>query len=239
MLGYLRDHEDRRDRLISAAKLSTELPRSVLPKHGLEPRYQVGQSCTGSIVHAYRIGEVNHGRECPKLSALHNYWLSRNLWGGTSVDGGSYLRSAVQALVRYGAAPEDLWAEDLANIAKRPTPFVQRSAHKLSGSLGYYRIENGDIDAVKRVLANGYAILGGWYVDEAFLDVDGPTIIDKIDAPECHLGHAMVIDGYSENLFHVPQSWRGWRGTEFAQAGCWMTRELVAQADDLWAIVGE
>ena len=235
--GWLKDPDDPRDLPLGAVVPSTP-PASYLPHHGLSPLFQVGNSCTGRIVQAVRIGEVNHRRPCPELSGLHNYYLSRHLWGGTGRDGGSYIRSAVQAVAKYGAAPASLWPESVWKIQKRPNPLAQRKAHKFSGLRGYYRLNPADVDEVKRVIASGYAVFGGWRIDKAFLASDGPSTIDAISSSGLALGHAWLIDGYqSDGRFHMQNSWKNWRSTKYSQSGAWMTPAFVAQATDMWAIV--
>lgn len=237
--GWLPDPNDPRDLPLGAASsLPSTPPAAFLPHHGLLPLYQKGNSCTGRVVHAVRIGEINQRRECPELSGLHNYYLSRHLWGGTGRDGGSHIRSAIQALAKYGAAPASLWPEQALKVQKRPTPLAQRRAHKFSGIRGYYRLNPADPTELKRVLASGYALFGGWRIDKAFLDDSGSAIIDRITNPNLALGHAWVIDGYTENgLFHMQNSWRNWRGTAYSPSAAWMTSEFVAQASDLWAVI--
>lgn len=236
-LGYRPDWQDGRDLLIGSAGLPTTPPPNYPPHHGLTPLYQEGNSCTGRIVHAFRIGEVNHGRPCPELSGRHNYYVSRFLWGGHLRDGGSYIREAVKALVQEGAATAKLCPETMWKVQLPPSAFAARSAYKLRGLRGYYRIDPSNHTEMRQVLASGYAIKGGWRVNKAFLDKTGPKVVDAIRDADLSLGHAWVIDGYQGDLYHMVNSWRGWRGTEFVSSGCWMTPEFVAQALDAWAII--
>lgn len=236
-LGYLPDKTDARDVPIGAAGLPTTPPDSYLPHHGLPPLYQEGNSCTGRIVHAFRIGEVNHGRQCPELAGLHNYWLSRWLWGGENRDGGSYIREGVKAAVKFGIATSDKWPETVWKVQVSPSGAAQRTAHKLRGVRGYYRLDPSNHAEIRQVLASGYAVFGGWRVDKAFLDKRGPQIIDRIVVPDVSLGHAWPIDGYEGELYHMPNSWRGWRGTRYVSSGAWMTAAFVEQALDMWAII--
>lgn len=223
---------------MALAGLSIAVPSEHIPRHGLGPLYQEGNSCTGRIVHAMRISEVNHGRDCPELSGLHNYWLSRWLWGGTGRDGGSTIRDAAKAAIKYGAAPAEAWPESMWKVQTRPSPKSQRLAHKLSGVRGYYRLNPLDHAETKQVIASGHAIFGGWYVDRAFLESDGPRRVTAITGPALSLGHAMTIDGFFEDGdYHLVSSWRGWRGTEFSESAVRASPAFVAQSVDLWAII--
>jgi hypothetical protein len=103
--------------------------------------------------------------------------------------------------------------------------------HDLGGVRGYYRVQSLG-DAVRQALASGKPVVGGWYVDAAFLAEDGPALID---APGNAVGgHAMVLDGYNQDgTFNLLNSWGlGWRQEGRAR----VTEAFVEAALDLWAI---
>lgn len=235
--GCLPDRVDLRDIHIGAVGLPTTPPDVCLPRHGLMPLYQEGNSCTGRIVQAFRIGEVNHGRECPELSGLHNYWLSRWLWGGQNRDSGSTIRDAVKALVAHGAATSAAWPESVWKVQSKPSAAAQRTAHKLRGLRGYYRLDQRNHTEIRQVLASGFAVFGGWRVNREFTNAGGPRTIDAIRSPDIALGHAWIIDGYDRERYHMMNSWLNWRGTEHSPSSAWMTRAFAAQAIDMWAII--
>ena len=236
--GCIEDKPNYRDWWLSSSDLDTTPPAQYLPRHGLGPLYQVGNSCTGRVVQAYRIGEKNQGRHVRELSGLHNYWLSRYRVGLHSRDNGSYIREGMAALMKYGAAPASLWPETRWRIQLRPSQLAQRSAHKLRGARGYYRLNPANLDDMRRVLASGYAIAAGWRVDNAFLDNSGKPLIEEIKNPVKSLGHMPLIDGYrSDGLFHMLNSWEGWRGTEHSLSSAWVTEGFMLQAYSPWAVI--
>lgn len=236
-LGYLPDKPDQRDFLIAAAGLPTTPPKEYVPRHGLLPLYQKGNSCTGRVVQACRIGEVNHDRDPGELSGLDNYYKSRYLWGGLGTDSGSYCREAVRAHVLYGAASAEDWPETAWNVQRKPSARAQRGAHKLRGVRGYFRIPSYDLDSMRSVIASGFCVFGGWRIDRAFAQGDGPTVIDAVSGPDSG-GHAFLLDGYGPNgLFHMQNSWHGWRGTQHGPSSAWLTEDFVSRVYDAWAVI--
>lgn len=238
--GWIPDRPDHRDQMIGAAGLPGTPPSEFLPHHGLQPLYQIGNSCTGRVVHGVRISLTNQGRDPGELSGMFNYGLSRfMLFGpsGVDFDGGSQVREACRALVKYGACSAVDFPETSLNIARLPPPAAQRKAFKLSGIRGYYRVPMYDLDAVRRVIASGHTVGAGWSVDAAFVDERGPNVIGPIRGR--NIGkHFVLLDGYTrDGLFHSPASWHGWRGTKHVEAGAWFTEQLVAEGLDGWALI--
>ena len=233
-LGYIRDLVDPRDRLLQEAELSRDLPREVLPRHGLEPRDQAGQSCTGSIVLAYQISEVLKGRNCPGLSAQYNYRGARFLGGLLNRDGGATLRDAAKALVKYGAPPEELFPDTLLNVYRAPSLAASKAAFKIRGIRGYYRIPEGDTNGVRVAIANDAPVIAGWDVDAAFLARRGRSLIDAVN--DAIVGkHASILDSYyQDGSYGLLNSWgKTWRDNGRVR----VTENFVGKAFDLWAIV--
>jgi hypothetical protein len=238
--GWRKDPTDPRDRPVGSAGLPDTPPPEYLPHHGLGPLYQVGNSCTGRVVHGVRISLTNQGRDPGELSGMFNYDLSRFLaFGdeGIDFDGGSYPREACRALVKYGAPPSSVFPESSRNVARFPPPAAQRAAYKLSGVRGYFGVPMHELDLVRRVIASGHTVGAGWRVDKAFARGEGSPIRGPMTGPIVG-AHFVILDGYTRSgLFHSPASWRGWHGTEHVESGGWFTDELVAQGMDGWALI--
>jgi hypothetical protein len=238
--GWKREPFDPRDQLIGAVGLPDAPPAEHLPRHGLRPLYQRGNSCTGRVVHGVRISLKNQGRDPGELSGQFNYNLSRYLaFGadGLDFDGGSYVREACRALVKYGAPLSSLFPESWQNVARFPTAAAQRNAYKLSGVRGYFRVPMHDLNMIRRVIASGHTVGAGWNVDEAFASGSGSNVRGPMKGPIIG-AHFVVLDGYTrDGRFHSPASWEGWHGTEYVEAGGWFTEELVAQGADGWAFI--
>lgn len=238
--GWRKDPVDVRDMLVGAAGLPDTPPPEYLPHHGLRPLYQVGNSCTGRVVHGVRISLKNQGRDPGELSGMFNYDLSRFLaFGkdGIDFDGGSYPRESMRAFVKYGAPLASMFPESWSNIARLPPAAVQRNAYKLSGVRGYFGVPMYELGLVRRVIASGHTVGAGWRVDKAFANGDGSPIRGPMTGPIIG-AHFVILDGYTRGgLFHSPASWRGWHGTEFVESGGWFTEELVARGLDGWALI--
>lgn len=235
-LGYIQDLLDMRDKWLDEAELPNDLPRVVIPTHNLPPLYQVGNSCTARVVHCYRIAETYAGRPCPELSGLYNYWGSRSLWGGTGRDGGSHVRDAIKALIKYGAPPASVWPETWLNVQARPSLKASAQAFKIRGIRGYYRIANEDVGGIRQAIANNCAVIAGWDIDADFMRSNGPIIVGKCRGPIVG-GHAMILDGYRQDgTFDLQNSWQGWRGYPLGPSRALVSEEFVAAAKDIWVV---
>jgi C1A family cysteine protease len=238
--GYRPDPHDPRDRPLGA--LLGHLAASPPPASAslLDPRVtpkNQGQtsSCTGQAwSQAVRLGLLHKGRSCPELSALHSYYTNRAELGWQADDGGAYLRTGAAAAIRFGIAHESAWPfrESLVNIA--PGLEAMRSAHPLHGSRGYHRVDLRKVDDVRRAIAAGYAVVGGWDVDEAFENFDGIGVISKPDPKKVLGGHALCIAAYSaDGTFSVLNSWSSSWGLN-GLAVC--DDEWIASGTDGWVV---
>jgi hypothetical protein len=230
--GWMADPHDSRDRMLAAAELPDTVPDEYRPTHGLAPRSQAGNSCTGSMALAFQIGEVNHGRRCPRLSGLDAYWKGRFLTGMHQQDEGAYIRDVIKAAIKFGVAPEELWPESRRLINRTPSWLAQRSAHKLRGVRGYYRVAKGDVDGIRKGIANGWAYVGGVKVDDAFRRYYGSEVVE---APtQGKYPHCIILDGfYSNGNFDSLNSWGSWRRDGRVQ----ITEAFAAMFWDGWIVV--
>ncbi len=236
--GYLPDKPDARD---FAAKdllgaIAEPLPAFASVRHpDVKPKDQGGtESCTAqATAQGFRTVELHQGGTCPDLSALFNYYAGRAEWGGQNLDAGSFLRTAIKAAIKFGFAPETEWPFRELAVNKQPTWNAFRAAHDLRGPHGYHRCDPGDADEVRRAIAQGYPVVGGWLVDSAFCQSSGPTVIDVITGAPVG-GHALLVDEYfSDGTFAILNSWStNWR----AQGRARITEAFVRRGIDLWAI---
>lgn len=238
--GYLHDPADARDKA-PADLLGAELAFSPPPAVALVrdtrvvPRDQGNtSSCTGQAwSQALRLAWLRKGRDVPELSALHNYFWSRAQFGSQRRDEGAYLRTGAKAVMMAGCATERAWPFVAERVNRRPSWAADRSGHDARGVRGYYRIPSGDVDGVRRAIAAGHPVVGGWDVDKAFTENRG-AVIDGTDTAEVVGAHAVVIEAYwHDGTLALLNSW----GTGWGREGRAIVSEAwVAGGRDLWAV---
>ncbi len=237
MFGYRRDAVDERDLLAAGAdgllgafKLALPTQATVRDARAVSKDQLGSNSCVGQgVSQAQRLAYLKRGIECPELSALYVYRLARNE-EGIHGDDGAQIRMAIKAVQELGCAPEAYWPFSMQQI-NTPLSFkTTHAARALFGLRGYYRITSGDLQSVRRALANGFPVVAGWDVTQAFCDWNGAEPIPAQRAPFVG-GHAMVIVGYDGNTYELLNSW----GPVWGRAGyATVTEEFVAQATDIW-----
>jgi hypothetical protein len=237
-LGYKPDPSDDRDRklgsLLGALAESPPPARASVEHPDVRPFDQgMTSSCTGqAIAQAVRLAYLRDGVACPKLSALDAYYRGRAEYGGQGNDDGSYLRSVVRAVVQGGIADERAWPFNEHDVNRNPNMLARRSAFDRKGARGYYRMESGDVDGVRRAIAAGHPVIGGWQVDEAFLDWYGNGVISGQVMTVG--GHAVCVTSYdADGTFRFINSWSvGW-----GVGGYGVCDDMfIAAGIDLWAL---
>jgi hypothetical protein len=238
-LGYRKDPEDSRDFRMGAllgALEDSPPPASASVAHPLVgPKDQRGSSaCVGfSWSIALRLSFLREGVNCPDLSPLFLYFAARGEHGDQGVDAGSYLRAGGAAATKYGASDEASWAFSMLRVNKSPSFGAFRSAFDRRGRRGYFRVPSGNVDAVRRAIAAGHPVVGGWNIGASFLDWDGRGAIDQ-QRGEIVGGHAICLDSYTaEGTFSGPGSW----GIGWGRSGRHvLTEALVRDGVDLWIV---
>ena len=181
-------------------------------------------------------------------SRLFLYKAARDLLGWHG-DTGAYLRSAMQAMVLFGAPPERYWPYDVAVYDTDPPPFCYAFASNYK-AVKYFRLDPVGLDpaatlaAIKAYLAAGYPSMFGFPV---YPEYDNPLPGGLIAYPAgsgFRGGHANVAAGYDDNMviggdrgaLLVRNSW----GPTWGNAGYgWMSYRYVTQglAVDWWSMV--
>ena len=178
-------------------------------------------------------------------SRLFLYKVERDLMGVTG-DTGAFLRTAMEALVMFGAPPERYWPYNIANFDVEPPAFGTNYQ-----AIQYFKLDPpGTTPAqtllnIKAYLAAGFPSMFGFPV---YPEYDQPAAGGLIGYPGPNEGprggHANVATGYDDNLrigndtgaLLVRNSW----GTGWALAGYgWLSYRYVLQglATDWWSMV--
>jgi hypothetical protein len=199
--------------------------------HSLEssagpPLDQLGiQSCAA---HAVLGGEVTcmaarYGITVPLGSRLMGYYGSRVYHQKPVRDGGTYLRTEVKFLARFGITAEAAWPYRTMRVNDQPPLSAFLGAYKRRGIRGYYFLfDSGDalLDAYMAALEDNRPVAFGVGVDKAFTEDIGPDRIEYSRGPLIG-GHALQILGYervgSRTWFRCKNSWgAGWRDGGYA-----------------------
>lgn len=190
-------------------------------------------------------------------SRLFIYKTTRDLLGWTG-DTGAYLRTTMEALVLFGAPPEQYWAYDARPAATNPRFDVEPSAFCYAfgdsyKSIRYLRLDPAGtplpnvLNNIRVYLDAGFASMFGFPVYNEF---DHPTPAGDIayPAPTSHNrgGHAICAVGYDDNrmigankgALLVRNSWGpgwglggyGWLSYKYVTAGL---------ARDWWTVVSQ
>jgi C1A family cysteine protease len=182
-------------------------------------------------------------------SRLFIYKATRDLLGMTG-DTGAYLRSTMEALVLFGAPPEQYWPYNIAKFDVEPSSFLYAFGANYQ-STKYFRLDpNGVTPAqvlqnIKTYLAAGFPSMFGFPVYDEYMHIpsDGKAAFPASHS-QLYGGHANVAVGYDDNLMIgndkgallIRNSW----GTSWGLAGyAWLSYKYVTSglANDWWSLV--
>lgn len=268
-MGWLPDLPDIRDYspghaevapLIASTRVAKEEPPppSVDLEEWCSPIEDQGQigSCTANAA----VGLVEYferkafGRHVD-ASRLFVYKSTRNLLQMTG-DTGAFLRSAMGALVLFGAPPEEFWPYDESRFDDEPPAFCYALAQSFQ-AVKYLRLDppgtkpDAALPQIKSFLASGLPTMFGFTVYSSIrqADDDGkiplPSEGEKVEG-----GHAIVAVGYddsttiknttkgvtSKGAFKIRNSW----GTSWGDRGYgWLPYDYVTTglAEDWWTLI--
>jgi C1A family cysteine protease len=187
-----------------------------------------------------------------ELSRLFIYKTTRWLLHLTG-DTGAYIRSALGALVVYGAPPEEYYPYEVSKFDETPDVLNAGFAQSFQVTK-YFRLDKGVpsneqlISRMKEYLAKGFCLGIGFTVFDSFEEAasNGGIIPYPKPTESVQGGHAVTIVGYDmnkqEGAFLIKNSW----GTEWGERGYgWIPMKYFVKhenadaplADDIWTIV--
>jgi C1A family cysteine protease len=217
----------------------------------IEDQGQLG-SCTANA--AAGLVEYFERRSSGKYvdaSRLFIYKATRDLLGWTG-DTGAYLRSAMEALVMFGAPPEQYWPYNITKFDIEPSAFLYALGANYQATK-YFRLDpNGAspsqvLQNIKNYLAAGFPSMFGFPVYNEYMHVPADGKV-AYPSQQSHLygGHANVAVGYDDTIniggqqgaLLVRNSWgTGWG----LQGYAWLSYKYVTAglAADWWSLVDE
>jgi C1A family cysteine protease len=180
-----------------------------------------------------------------ELSALFLYQVARRLSQQQDACGAD-LRTAIRAMVEFGAPPEEYWAYDPRNAGESPDALLYSFAQRYRSIL-YLRLDGGNrpgadtLRALKLFLAAGFPVAFGFAVPSSLGgagDVPYRPTFDSVRG-----GQAAIAAGYDDSRLNggrgavlIRCSW----GTDWGDEGYgWLPYVYVEEqlATDFWTFI--
>jgi hypothetical protein len=169
---------------------------------------------------------------------LFIYYNARELDGAIDADEGTYLRSCIKVLKKYGTCAEATWPFDLERIFEPPHEQCLHRSHQLLDR----RCLSGRHRSRRNAAVSGrWLSLHLWATSLLVVSKAGSKGLVPMPEPDKEQhdgGHAMLCVGYSDTdkVFIVRNSWgEGWGDRGY----CYIPYDYMTNPDlngDLWAI---
>ena len=197
--GGCRDEYDSRDRRFAPAL--ARLPRRVDLSRYCGPAYQQyrTQSCSANALASALVVLANQLDLAFALpSRLFIYYNARLLKGQQRKDSGTTIRTALKALVRYGAPPEAQWPFRKRRITLRPPRACYRDNELFP--IVYHRVRQR-LDHLHAVLAQAHAFVFGIEAYGEPFTQAATTAYLRLPRKTDTLfgGHALIAVGYDRD----------------------------------------
>lgn len=237
--GWKPDIEDQRDKPFSLARPFAGV---VPPEASLRPfipevldQLNTNTCVANAVAQAVRTALLYRGIAESLISREFIYYNSRAWHGDEHSDLGTYTRTCIKGLVRFGAPIEEDWPFDVSRVNEQPPWNAYRLGYDFRGVHGYLKIFDDEpvLDAVRESIASGHPVVSGWDVDASILPMSGASVLD-VPTGNIIGGHAMMICSYtSDGLFELCNSWGpGYRDNGFVRC----TPAFVLAGQDRWVV---
>jgi len=239
--SYRPDKKNPNDKTYKSSRSTDDLPSKVDLRPYMTPVENQGNSnsCTANaMAGAYEYLAKRVKGSTHDVSRLFIYYNARDLDGAPDADEGTYLRSCVKVLKKYGTCAETTWPFDLHRIFEPPheNAYTEATNFLIEDA---YRVKV-DLDTMRQCLADGYPFTFGLDLFSSFQKAGSKGLVPMPDSDsEQHDGgHAMLCVGYSDadKVFIVRNSWgEGWGDRGY----CYIPYDYMTNPDlngDLWAI---
>ncbi|HEY9655280.1 MAG TPA: C1 family peptidase [Crinalium sp.] len=238
---YRPDKKNPKDKTYKSNHSTDDLPSTVDLRPYMTPVENQGNSnsCTANaMAGAYEYLAKRIKGSAHDVSRLFIYYNARELDGAIDADEGTYLRSCIKVLKKYGTCAEATWPFDLERIFEPPheSAYTEATNFLIEDA---YRVDI-DLDAMRQCLADGYPFTFGLHLFSSFQKAGSKGLV-PMPEPETEQhdgGHAMLCVGYSDSdkVFIVRNSWgEGWGDNGY----CYIPYDYMTNPDlngDLWAI---
>jgi len=236
--GYLASPPDARDIVRGVVLGAAALPEKAMTMAARVVLRDQGatQSCTQHAIDYAKQALGGHKGDTSKRSVQYGYYNGRSYTGMQRDDGGAILRDVLRADSKLGAPPDADAPLRWTTVNRQPSALAYRDGMPWRG-LRYSAIVGTNdqrLHAVRDALAHGHPVVGGWQVDQAFIDGDGDHVATVCGGRSVG-GHAMAITGYDGGYYRVPNSWgAAWRD----HGSVWFGAGAVVEAMELWVLEG-
>ncbi|MBW4694306.1 MAG: C1 family peptidase [Lyngbya sp. HA4199-MV5] len=239
--SYRPDKRNPNDKTYKSSRSADDLPSTVDLRPYMTPVENQGNSnsCTANaMAGAYEYLAKRVKGSAHDVSRLFIYYNARDLDGAPDADEGTYLRSCIKVLKKYGTCAEATWPFDLHRIFEPPHESAYNEATNFLIE-DAYRVDV-DLDAMRQCLADGYPFTFGLDLFSSFQKAGSKGLVPMPDpdSEQHDGGHAMLCVGYSDEdkVFIVRNSWgEGWGDRGY----CYIPYDYMTTPDlngDLWAI---
>ena len=235
--GYLASPPDARDFVRGVVLGAAALPEKAMTMAARVVLRDQGatNSCTAHAIDYAKQALGGHHGDTSRRSVQYGYYNGRSYAGMQRNDGGAILRDVLRADSKLGAPPDADAPLKWTTVNRQPSALAYRDGMPWRG-LRYSAITGTNdqrLHAVRDALAHGHPVVGGWQVDQSFIEGSGDHVA-TVCAGRSVGGHAMSLVGYDGGFYRVANSWGQWRDGGW----CWFGAGAVVEAMELWTLEG-